>query len=322
MFADDKYPQAQFFFAWLASSYAALCERFQNPSGKEFRHAPALYIAGERECGKSALIKLILQPLFGGRMGDPMNYLREHKFNKDLFSAALLVLDDKGASSSLAERRQRGEAMKSLIWTDEIRMEGKGVDALTLRPFWRMVIAGNDDEAGLQICPALSPSLVDKLLIFRARRAEGLPVTNEEQDAWAKKIRAELPAFAHWLLGYQSPADFVLSARTRLPIFQHPAIIAALHDLQPEMRLLELIDLFDLIGQDAPLWEGTATEFEQAMRSKDNGRMPDRIFTSPTAAGRMLAEIARIAPQRVEKTNRGSQSFYRIFRTKPTLPAE
>jgi len=95
----------------------------------------------------------------------------------------------------------------------------KGVDAITLRPFWRMVISGNDDEAGLQICPALSPSLVDKLLILRARRAEGLPVTNEEQDAWAKKIRAELPAFAHWLLRYQPPAAFELSPRTRLPIF-------------------------------------------------------------------------------------------------------
>jgi len=192
------------------------------------------------------------------------------------------------------------------------------LDALTLRPFWRLVIAGNDDEAGLQICPALSPSLVDKLLILRARRAEGLPETNEEQDAWAKTICAELPAFAHWLLRYQTPATFELSPRTRLPIFQHPDIVSALHDLQPEMRLLELIDGLDLIGQDAPLWEGTATEFEQAMRSKDNGRILDRIFTSGTAAGRMLAELARIAPHRVEKTNRANHSFYRIFHAEPT----
>jgi hypothetical protein len=188
--------------------------------------------------------------------------------------------------------------------------------------FARLVIAGNEDEGGLQICPALSPSLLDKLLIFRARRAAGLPVTNDEQDTWAKNIRAELPAFAHWLLQYQPPASFELSARTRLPIFQHPAIFAALHDLQPEMRLLEMIDGLDLIGSDAPCWDGTATEFEQAMRSKDNGWMLDRIFTNSTSAGRMLAEISRIAPHRVEKTNRGNQSFYRIFHPNPSTPVE
>ena len=109
MLAFDDHPQAQFFFAWLASSFIALRERFQNPTGALFRFAPALYLAGPRECGKSALIKLVIQPLFGGRMADPTNYLKDGKFNKDLFTAPLLIIDDKGASSNLAERRQRGE---------------------------------------------------------------------------------------------------------------------------------------------------------------------------------------------------------------------
>ena len=323
MLAYDDNPQAQFFFAWLANSFIALRERLQNPSGAVFRFAPALYLAGPRECGKSALIKLVLQPLFGGRMADPTNYLKDGKFNKDLFAAPLLIMDDKGASSILAERRQRGEAIKSLIWTDEQRMEGKGADALILTPFRRLVIASNDDEAGLQICPALSPSLVDKLLILRARRAEGLPTTHAEQDQWAKNIRAELPAFAHWLLNFELPATKLeISPRTRLPIFQHPGIVSALYDLQPEMRLLELIDLFGLIGSRS-CWEGFATEFEQKMRSHDERHLLDRIFITGTTAGKMLTELSRMCPERVTTTPRGGKSFYRIFQApenKPTKP--
>lgn len=99
-----------------------------------------------------------------------------------------------------------------------------------------------------------------------------------------------------------------------MPIFQHPEIVSALYDLQPEMRLLELIDLFDLVGRDAPCWEGYATEFEQAMRTKDEKHLLDRIFTSGTTAGKMLTEISRMSAERVTTTPRGGKSYYRIFR--------
>jgi hypothetical protein len=316
LLTEEEHDQLTIFLLWLSKSYAAFLERVQNPSGAHFRHCPALYIAGPRKCGKTALIELILTPLFGGRQADPMNYLRENKFNKELFAAALLVLDDKGASPNLAERRQRGEAIKDLIWKPEQRMEGKGADAIRLRPFWRLVIAGNDDDAGLQVCPALSPSLEDKLLILRARQADGLPTTNEENNLWADAIHNELPAFAHFLLNWKAAEGLPLDARTRIVNFQHPKIVGALYDLQPEMRLLELIDSFDLLGNRAH-WEGSATDFESAMRAKDTNHILDRLFVSGTSAGRQLAELARMAPARVERTNHGNQSFYRVF---PQLP--
>ncbi|MCU0772608.1 MAG: hypothetical protein MUE94_12695 [Verrucomicrobia bacterium] len=113
--------------------------------------------------------------------------------------------------------------------------KGKGADAVTLRPFWRLVIAGNDDDAGLQVCPALSP-----------------------------------------------------------------------------MRLLELIDSLALLnGTDK--WEGSASDFERALRSKDSSGMLDRIFVTGQAAGRMLTELARVSPSRVERTNWGGTSHYRVF---------
>ena len=310
-----------FFLLWVSKSYAAFLERMSDPGSLHFRHCPALYMAGPRKCGKTALIDLVLTPLFGGRQADPMNHLREPKFNKDLFSAALLVLDDKGTSASLAERRQRGEAIKDLIWKPEQRMEGKGVDAIRLRPFWRLVMAGNDDEARLQVYPALSPSLEDKLLILRARQAEELPTTNEENNAWASAIRAELSAFAHFLLNWRPPEGLPLDERTRIVNFWHPQIVTALRDLQPEMRLLELIDTFDLIGGDVPFWEGSATEFERTLRAKDEEGLLDRIFINGTAAGRMLTELwGSLSARQSEKDRKNRHFILPNLSASKTLP--
>ena len=90
LLADDSHPQADILLLWLTRSYSAFVEKLANPTGAQFRHAPALYIVGPRESGKTALIELVIAPLFGGRRADPMNYLREPKFNKDLFAASLL----------------------------------------------------------------------------------------------------------------------------------------------------------------------------------------------------------------------------------------
>ncbi len=316
LLADPEHPQVAIFYTWAAASFSAYWRRMNSPGPWSFHFCPALAIFGPRQCGKSALIDLVLVPMFGGRKGDPMNYLREQRFNKDLFAAPLLVLDDKGASANLAERRERGERMKDLIWKEQQRMEGKGVDALMLSPFWRLVIAGNNDDAGLQVCPALSPSLEDKLLILLARPAEGLPAGHEANAEWVRAIQNELPAFAAFLLSYCPPPTLPLNERSRVATFQHPELVAALRDMQPEMRLFELMDGLSLIAADTPCWEGSATEFERAMRGKDNDGILDRIFTTGTSAGRMLSELARVYPDRVEKRNWNGTAHYRILRAK------
>ena len=319
MLADDSNPQISCFYLWCAASYRTYSNRMLgkgDSSNWPFRHCPALAIFGPRKCGKTALIDLVIGPLFGGRKADPMNFLRDPKFNKDLVVAPILVLDDKGASSSLADRRQRGEGIKDLIWKPEQRMEGKGADAVMLRPFWRLIIAGNDDDAGLQVCPALSPSLTDKLIILKAREAQGLPSTDSENDEWKAAITRELPAFASFLLGWEPPEGTQIDPRSRVMNFWHPEIVDALREMQPEMRLLDLIDSLKLISPQNPHWEGTSGEFEDAMRQVDKERLLDRIFVTGTSAGRMLSELSRMT-NRVKKTNRHGRSYYRILPPPP-----
>jgi hypothetical protein len=312
MLADEEHDQTTVFYVWAAASFSEFWHRMHKPYPWPFRHCPALGIFGPRHCGKTALIDLVLKPLFGNRVADPMSYFSEERFNKELFGASLLVLDDKGAASTLQERRERGEKIKDVLWKEEQRMEGKGADALMLCPFWRMVIAGNDDDSGLQVCPALSPSLEDKLLLLRCQKAEGLPTSKEENDHWAATIRRELPAFAAFLLAYRPPGAVKLDQRTRVVNFMHPELVAGLRAMQPEMRLLELIEGLKLLGSSNS-WTGTASQFETDLRKLDSEHILDRLFTTSTSAGRQLSELCRIAPTRFAKTNRHGVTHYTIL---------
>jgi len=317
LFADEQHPQFGIATQWAAVCYRDFHQRMTTDGPWPFQHCPMLGIFGPSGCGKSALIKLVLEPLLGGKRADPLKFLNEGKFNKDLFSASLLVLDDKSAAANLEERRMRVGALKSLLWDQDQRMEGKGVDALdlTVNPFWRLVFAGNPGP-GYNILPTLDKSLRDKLILLRSSMASDLPSTNEERAAWAKKISLELPAFAHFLLKFKP--DQKVDPRTGCVNFWHPTIENALLELQPEMRLLEMIDNLNLIGDDSPLWEGTASEFERTMRSLDkdvDGKksgMIDRMFFNSQRAGAMLTELSE-QTSRVVKTNRGNTSHYRIF---------
>lgn len=303
LFKDAEHPQYSIFMQWLAECYRAFHSRMTTEGPWTFQHCPILGIFGDSGCGKSALIKLVIEPLLGGKRADPLKFLNEGKFNKDLFSASLLVLDDKAAAANLEERRMRVGALKSLLWDADQRMEGKGTDALdlTVQPFWRLVIAGNPGP-GYNVLPTLDKSLRDKMILLHCSQAEELPESNEQRAAWAKKIALELPAFAHFLLKFQAAAtDKIIYAkpnRTSCPIFWHPTIANALMELQPEMRLMEMIENLKLIDEAAPLWEGTASEFESAMRSLDkdsDGKktgMTDRIFYNGQRAGAMLTELA------------------------------
>jgi hypothetical protein len=309
LLADDDHDQTNFFYIWLAASLRHLYWRMKTPGAMPFSHCPALALFGEFQSGKSALIDLVLCPIFGGRKADPLQFLKEGKFNKDLFPAALLVMDDKGASANLEERRQRGDSLKSLIWSEFQRMEGKGVDAIMVSPFWRLVIAGNFEDSSLNICPALNDSMKDKILMLKTQVADGLPATEKEKAEWVQKLRGELPAFVEFLLKFKVPKGLKRDNRSRVVNFWHPAIAGALLEKQPECKALEVIDLLDL----AP-WEGTATEFYNEVCAKDGGGHYERLFLNIDKCGRMLTELSKTMPGRVVKTTKDGYSHYEITR--------
>ena len=317
MMADDsvkKPAQATVFYTLLSARYNTLLERLEKPAEAIFRFCPALALVGPKGCGKSALIDLVLKPLFGGRAADPTSFLNEPKFNKDLFLTPLLVMDDKGSPPTLAVRRQRGENLKDLIWKEEQRMEGKGMDALPLRPSRWLIMACNTEESALQILPTLTDSLADKIIHLLCKQADWLPATHQENDQWVKDLRSELPAFAWFMKNYKPPKSSKLDPRSRVIIFHHPAISEKLRGMQPEMKLLGLIDHYKLASEgENNFWSGTATQFNERMIELDDDHGVYRgMFSSLNAVGRALSELANVCPERITRKDHNGTNHYTI----------
>lgn len=307
--------QRTVFYTLLAARYNTLLERIQNPGGATFRFCPALALVGPKGCGKSALIDLVLKPLFGGRVADPTSYLNEPKFNKDLFISPLLVMDDKGSPPTMAVRRQRGENLKDLIWKEEQRMEGKGMDAIPLRPTRWLIMACNTEDSALQILPTLTDSLSDKIVHLLCKEAAWLPATHAENDQWVKDLRAEIPAFAWFLKNFKPLKSFKLDPRSRVILFHHPGITDKLRAMQPEMKLLGLIDHYKLASEPVEgVWRGTATEFDAAMRKADEGHGAYvGMFASLHKVGGALMELTRVCPDRCKSVDHHGTNNYTIF---------
>jgi hypothetical protein len=188
-------------------------------------------------------------------------------------------------------------------------MEGKGLDATMVSPFWWLLIGGNFEDSSLNVAPALNESMRDKIIFLKATVAQGLPQNEEQKAKWIKKLADELPAFAYFLLHYKPPRRAQLDKRSGVINFWHPEIAAALLEKQPECKAIEVIDLLDI----AP-WNGTATEFYSAINENDKGGHYERLFNSIDKCGRMLTELAKTMPARVVKTTPHGISHYEIIR--------
>ena len=136
----------------------------------------------------------------------------------------------------------------------------------------------------------------------------------EEREAFTRTLTAELPAFVHWLLAWEIPAE-LRSPRFGITHFHHPEIVAALNDLAPEKRLLQLVDM-EIFADGAPeAWEGTAAELEARLTRDGSGcaREVRRLLNFPNACGSYLARLANARAPRVEKHRSANERGWTIL---------
>lgn len=314
--------QRPYFYGWLRHVVECL---------RAGRVAPglALGMAGEPNCGKSFLA-LILRWLLGGGVGKPYAAMTgQDQFNKDAAEHVLQLVDDENQADTRLDMRQKfASEIKKFVANNEFRLRAMHKDGFAVEVLRRLVVLVN--LQGIMVLPPLDGDVDDKLLLFKgyARPAPPVPIsmdtpaeqacwpapmptrTEEEKERYRDTIRAELPAFLHWLLEKWKIPSEVSGGRFVVRHWHHPAIVAELHSLSPHTRLWDLIVrarvVFEVALYDSgdgavswtkrDEWSGTANDLEVLLKKDQNSQLNDsekREIASGTWLGRRLGLVEK-----------------------------
>lgn len=306
MFNDGDFDQRPILWGWLKVAIESL--RAHDP-----RPGQALALSGPPDSGKS-LVQNLITDLLGGRSAKPNQYMQAATaFNKDLFEAEHLMLDDEVPSIDLRARRRFGTNIKNITVNEVQRCHAKHQNAISLKPFWRLTISTNDEPENLMVLPPMDDSIKDKIILLKVHK-QSMPMPTESLEEWRKfknTLLAELPAFAHFLLGWEIPSE-LRSKRFGIKHYHDPTLLRALNALAPESQLLSIID--DTLFKHAMLapFKGSATDLERALKGGLMAADARRILNYNTACGVYLGRLMKLYPDRISYKHTASKRVWTI----------
>lgn len=149
---------------WLADAYR--CRKAVNR-----RQHRALLLAGPKNTGKGVFTKMLLANLLGGRerATNAAKYiLGKTEFNGEWAKADLLYVDDAVGDGRMSTKIQTADAIKSVVAGDGIQsIHPKGLPAMDMPVWWRLVICLNDTEEVLGTLPPLIDGFDDKFIMIQ-----------------------------------------------------------------------------------------------------------------------------------------------------------
>jgi hypothetical protein len=282
--------QVSIFVGWLKHAREAM----RHPD----RHTPGIVLAivGPPDCGKGLVQDFIITPGIGGRCADPAAWLMgATSFNSDLWGAEHLALSDKSLDGNGTQRERLRNNLKELVANSHHYLHPKGREACTMRPLWRVSITANIDPDSASVLPTLEGGFADKIAYLRAY-SPPTPFFNEhtpgEREAFASRLRAELPHFLDAVDSCATPAEFV-GGRWGVKAWHHPEVIALLETSNALAPLIEVLDTW-MNGWPA----GTVREiqtgelFTQLDNLTDGNLSRRKIASGVSHLGHQLARLA------------------------------
>lgn len=293
--------QRPYWHAWVKLSLKALRECLRTG---RVSYGQVLIMVGKKGCGKSMLQHRITDML-GGRVAFPFHFMAgTTPFNREHFANEHQMIEDEQEHKDMKSRVRFGSALKQIAAKTEHPCYGKNRDGQTLTPFWRCTVSANDEPDRLEVLPPFDESLSDKVILLHCRKLP-MPMptgTPEEKDAFEDALRAELPAYIHWLDNeFTIPAEIADPNRYGVKAFMHPHVMTLLGDLLPETRLLALIDHV-LFMDGLKEWEGTSEELTRVLYEHDGYKAQAKALLSSSGfCGRLLGQLSRSHPDRVKE---------------------
>jgi hypothetical protein len=224
-------------------------------------------------------------------------------------------MDDCQASTKISDRLAFGAKLKGATVGSAVGdLHGKGKDGIAIRPWWRVSVTVNDDPEALLVLPPLNADISDKIILLKARQFEmPMPTRNQdEREKFAAAIRAEIPAFLHFLLHeYEIPEQFRDPRRYGVATYHHPELVELLDGLSPEKELLDLIDATLFTDPAQLAIRISAADLENRIRDRHQYRA-NKIFTFSQACGKYLHRLSQKHPDRISKNPTSSGKLWKI----------
>jgi len=287
------------FTGWLRHFRTALRKHQQHLPGQ------ALALVGTYNCGKS-LLQALITIMSGGRGQDASIYLLgDSTFNKELWSAEHLFLDDDKLAEDGRGAHAVRDRIKKMTVANQFNLHAKNRDAVGFRPIWRVTLSANMDDESVNVLPPVDESFGDKIIYLRCYPpAKPFSDGSEEgrQAFWNKLIEA-VPAFLASVDSCDIPEDR-RGSRFYVREFHHPEVLEAINGAAAEAPLGELIDRWLESRVDDSEVEARSADLLESLSNFTGGPGKIRMFTqSARHLGHQLSRLSRL-PQwqgRIEK---------------------
>lgn len=262
-FARPELMPKEFFEAWLGRGHRMVLEH------KRFA-GQAVFICGPRNNGKTLLCLRIVAPLLGGRVENPIDYMTgDTNFNSELYSSALLAVNDEDAPSSEAARRRMLAKLKGLVVNPVHKYHAKFEKPVTIDWTGRIMVTLNDDPGSVGMLLEVESNTRDKQMYFASQPFSGVFPPQEQLEA---QIAKELPFYSRYLLDKQHPPEVLSDDRMGVKSFFDPRILELSHQQTFASNLNELLKVWirsDAYWSDKETWDGSPTDLLSCLQAND-----------------------------------------------------
>lgn len=223
--------QVDFYLAWLQDAVRSALR--EEPS-----YSQTIFLCGDPECGKSLLQFRIMTPLLGGSWADPMGYLLgDTGFNSELADSGSWIVSDQEGAKNSSQRSSFTQKVKSAAANPCMSVHAKYAVPITLFLNSRLSFSFNRNAECLSVLPRIGDDLLGKICLFSIINHEFFKGKTKALIEGA--IKAELPAFADWLLNTYEPPEAVLSSgRYNTKSYHAPELLQYARAAQDSSELL------------------------------------------------------------------------------------
>jgi len=283
------------------------------------RPSQVLIIVGPPGCGKT-LFSGFVAKIFGNTIANPYPFFcGDTSFNSELLTSILLLMDDVAESVLPQVRHSLAKRLKEFLVNPNRRVHPKGLPAMTVQTFQRVMMMANEDSLG--VLPALEPDFLDKVILVEAHPSADVSAFRDDfgRQEWYSRITEALPAFVNYLRHDFVIPETLLNSRYGVQAYQDPRL---LYELRGESNARELLmsltsvyfegerplpggDFIYETCTDDPTrefhyWRGTSHEFQSLVAGLPQDQGWARLFPYSNSAGMFLGGLARTIPDEVQ----------------------